>query len=333
MHHNTPESTPDNSCSDDEELVNSRSTHPYMNNPNPNPNPGLSLQEIVGRALLILNNCLVPFISNTMQQSRGSDWFQKAVDSLQQPVNPRHQRKYDAIQNVDTTNLLQIIINFPTDFHTLSPIHKALLHELKRFRNDWAHQFNFTDEDTYRTLDTIERLLAAIGYKGESEVVMKTKKRLILQMAKSVENEFAQNINNINQKPDLTTGQIERPVQPQQPQVTITEQALAQHFEELKKIHHILDLQLNELAVLQNNIVLKMGNHPHRQQVQQEMENKLNEFRGIQNQMKVSQSEELTNPMTAQNPAVLQKHFLDLDTIQKQHLQVGQQFQNFMNGL
>src|ERR1700742_1064720 len=35
--------------------------------------------------------------------------------------------------------------------------------ELREYRNDWAHNASFSDDDAYRCLDTAERLLGAIG--------------------------------------------------------------------------------------------------------------------------------------------------------------------------
>ena len=43
--------------------------------------------------------------------------------------------------------------------------------ELREARNDWAHNKSFTDDDAYRSLDTAERLLVAIGSPAVAEEV------------------------------------------------------------------------------------------------------------------------------------------------------------------
>lgn len=45
----------------------------------------------------------------------------------------------------------------------LSFVERSLISELRDFRNRWAHQDHLTDQDTYRVLDDIERLLHAIN--------------------------------------------------------------------------------------------------------------------------------------------------------------------------
>ncbi|WP_163540895.1 Swt1 family HEPN domain-containing protein [Occultella kanbiaonis] len=45
----------------------------------------------------------------------------------------------------------------------LSRVHESYASELRDYRNAWAHNKPFSDDDAYRALDTAERLLAAIG--------------------------------------------------------------------------------------------------------------------------------------------------------------------------
>jgi len=44
----------------------------------------------------------------------------------------------------------------------LSFVERSLISELRDFRNRWAHQDHLTEQDTYRVLDDIERLLNAV---------------------------------------------------------------------------------------------------------------------------------------------------------------------------
>ncbi|NMO53435.1 ATP-binding protein [Actinoplanes sp. TBRC 11911] len=55
----------------------------------------------------------------------------------------------------------------------LGPIHKSFAGELREVRNRWAHGASFTDDDTYRALDTAERLLAALNLAAVADHVAK----------------------------------------------------------------------------------------------------------------------------------------------------------------
>jgi Swt1-like HEPN/Protein of unknown function (DUF499) len=45
----------------------------------------------------------------------------------------------------------------------LSQVHKSYASELRKYRDDFAHNKPFSDDDAYRALDTCERLLVAVG--------------------------------------------------------------------------------------------------------------------------------------------------------------------------
>lgn len=45
----------------------------------------------------------------------------------------------------------------------LSFVERSLVSELREFRNRWAHQHPFSEQDVYRFLDDTERLLSAVG--------------------------------------------------------------------------------------------------------------------------------------------------------------------------
>ncbi len=47
--------------------------------------------------------------------------------------------------------------------HQLSPAGQSFASELRETGNRWAHGDAFSADDTYRALDTMERLLTAIG--------------------------------------------------------------------------------------------------------------------------------------------------------------------------
>ena len=60
----------------------------------------------------------------------------------------------------------------------LGPIERSLVSEIRETRNRWAHLEPFNDDDLDRALDSIGRLLAAVGAIGEAERVNQAKHRL-----------------------------------------------------------------------------------------------------------------------------------------------------------
>ena len=54
--------------------------------------------------------------------------------------------------------------------NTLGHIERGLVSELREWRNRWAHQVQFSSADAERTLDSAERLLAAINAPQASEL-------------------------------------------------------------------------------------------------------------------------------------------------------------------
>lgn len=61
---------------------------------------------------------------------------------------------------------------FPFDKH-LSRGQLSFASELRDVRNDWAHNKSFSDDDAYRALDTMERLLGAAGAADVADQVQK----------------------------------------------------------------------------------------------------------------------------------------------------------------
>jgi hypothetical protein len=55
----------------------------------------------------------------------------------------------------------------------LSPVERGFAAELRDTGNKWAHGQAFSAEDTYRALDTMERLLTAIGAADQASQVRK----------------------------------------------------------------------------------------------------------------------------------------------------------------
>ena len=60
----------------------------------------------------------------------------------------------------------------------LGPVERSLVSEIREIRNRWAHLETFDDDDLDRALDSIGRLLAAVGAVKEADRVNRAKHRL-----------------------------------------------------------------------------------------------------------------------------------------------------------
>ena len=61
---------------------------------------------------------------------------------------------------------------------TLGNAERSLVSELREHRNKWAHQGNFSSDDTYRALDSVWRMLTAVSA-PEAEEIEKMKNELL----------------------------------------------------------------------------------------------------------------------------------------------------------
>ena len=65
--------------------------------------------------------------------------------------------------------------------HQFSHAERNYISELREARNRWAHNEKFSYDDTYRVLDTAERLLTSFNAADQVETVRKSKQELMLQ--------------------------------------------------------------------------------------------------------------------------------------------------------
>jgi len=133
--------------------------------------------ERVGKALGILNQGLQPFVEREMLAKYGERWRYKALDALrEQHISDDGNDLY-----LDTQGLLLILWNeWPTVFrNVLGYAERSLVSELREVRNKWAHQKPFNTDDTYRALDSIQRLLQAVSAANEASEIEKQKDELM----------------------------------------------------------------------------------------------------------------------------------------------------------
>jgi hypothetical protein len=115
--------------------------------------------ETISAALEILTDGLGPFFQVEMCRVYGYRW----EESLRQNLRTTLQLRSESIV-WDAYNLLTVMWEQWNEVfrQQLGLFERSLVSELREYRNLWAHQATFTEDDAFRVLDTVQRLLAAV---------------------------------------------------------------------------------------------------------------------------------------------------------------------------
>lgn len=118
----------------------------------------------VARALDLLTQGLSPCVEQEMRGVFRDNWVEVARGSFRNDRIAAVMAKV-AAEDWDAQALLSIMWDqWNAVFrHRLGLMERSLVSELREFRNRWAHQAAFDDNDTYRVVDSVQRLLGAIG--------------------------------------------------------------------------------------------------------------------------------------------------------------------------
>ena len=128
-----------------------------------------SNRDRVGRGLELLATGLEPFVDEAMSAvaPAGKDWLDL--------IAARDQAKHGSsgtYSKQDPRLLLRVITDEWRVFKDkLSRVEQSFASELRDVGNKWAHHNSFSADDTYRALDTMERLLLAVGAADQAEQV------------------------------------------------------------------------------------------------------------------------------------------------------------------
>lgn len=120
-------------------------------------------RERVTMALDSLVGGLFPYIEREMKAVLKEDWLKTAKASFRE--NRGRNGALGEVMRWDAHSLLTVMWDqWNRVFRQkLEHHHRSLISELREFRNRWAHQNDFDFDDTYRVLDSVERLLSAVG--------------------------------------------------------------------------------------------------------------------------------------------------------------------------
>lgn len=128
--------------------------------------------ERVGKALDALRDGIRPSCEQSWQAKYGADWI--AV------VQERDNHGQGVGDPNDLAWLLKGMHNTWQEVwkFQFGPTERSYSGELRTVRNKWAHQEQFSSDDTYRALDTAERLLQAFGAVAQVKSVQDLKREL-----------------------------------------------------------------------------------------------------------------------------------------------------------
>lgn len=125
-------------------------------------------RNLIDRGMGCLASGLGPFVNQQMAAALpgGKDWIDVLIER-----DPRYQaaRRYSL---ADPRFLLRVITEQWRMFRDrLSRVEQGYAGELRDAGNRWAHGESFSADDTFRALDTMERLLTAVGANEQASQV------------------------------------------------------------------------------------------------------------------------------------------------------------------
>lgn len=121
--------------------------------------------ERVGKGMELLQSGLQPFLEQELSTAYGAKWRDKAKQLLSDT------RLQAGGERIDVAALLVLLDREWKDLFStrLGRAHRSIVNELITVRNSWAHQETFSNDDTDRALDSVTRLLRAVGAVKEAE--------------------------------------------------------------------------------------------------------------------------------------------------------------------
>ncbi|MEX0701507.1 MAG: Swt1 family HEPN domain-containing protein [Planctomycetales bacterium] len=130
-------------------------------------------------ALDSLKEGLLPFIEREMQEVYDGRWTEVAQQSFRDRRGVKGERAEPA--QWDLALLLSVMWDEWNQVFRkrLGFLERSYVSELREFRNRWAHQEEFEFDDSYRILDTSQRLLTAIEAHAQAERVRQEQREVM----------------------------------------------------------------------------------------------------------------------------------------------------------
>ncbi len=130
----------------------------------------LSHYERISEALDHLTDNLVPYVVDEIRSVYGDHWRSKVKESFRGGRDDNMQKGSEI--RWDAHALLTVMWDqWNAVFRNrLGHAERSLVSELRDFRNQWAHQKQFEFDDTYRILDSVQRLLKVTVPEAAEEI-------------------------------------------------------------------------------------------------------------------------------------------------------------------
>ena len=138
----------------------------------------LSNHERIGKALDVLKAGLPQFVERELKLAHGRNWWATA----KQVTGPGMQLGgTESAPEWDAGSVLKVLWECWNDVFgkTLGRAERSLTSELIEARNKWAHQKTFTTDDAYRALDSMQRLLNAVGAREQADELARQSAELL----------------------------------------------------------------------------------------------------------------------------------------------------------
>ncbi|MCC6527279.1 MAG: DUF499 domain-containing protein [Polyangiaceae bacterium] len=135
----------------------------------------MTTRERVRKALDFVKDGLRPFVERELRTKLGARWQEDARTRLGMATGR------DGTPNWDTHALLKAVgQEFWSDVFrsSLQQVDRNYAIELRDVRNKLAHEESFTNDDTYRAIDTAQRLLESVHARTQAEECGKLKREL-----------------------------------------------------------------------------------------------------------------------------------------------------------
>ncbi|MBW3538796.1 MAG: hypothetical protein KY476_00860 [Planctomycetes bacterium] len=127
-------------------------------------------RERISKTLDALQEGLFPFLEREMKTVYRDRWHDAAAESFRKGRSAT-QPAAGAVR-WDAHSILTVMWDQWNNVfrNSLGQLERNFISELREFRNRWAHQAEFDFADTYRVLDSAQRLLAAAGSEHAASV-------------------------------------------------------------------------------------------------------------------------------------------------------------------
>jgi predicted AAA+ superfamily ATPase len=131
----------------------------------------LSNRERTQKGIEQLTAGLMPYVERELKAQLGGYWIEQLKGRVRVQIDKSGAVHWDA------QGLLKAMVDFWKEVFArkLGHMERALVGELIEVRNQWAHERPFSSDDTYRALDSMERLLKALSASTQAEEVAKHK--------------------------------------------------------------------------------------------------------------------------------------------------------------